>query len=127
MADLGTYDFEWVRGTTEPLVVSLKINNIPIEADDVRLSVYKNNSKDLAFRLSSLDNAGTGPGKVNVDTGVYTFQPTEAQTRSLTATKRGDVGKNGYELAVRNGLDERVYMLGTIAGIGGLNDDEVVS
>lgn len=122
MADLGTYDFEWVRGTTEPLVVSLKINDVPIAADDVRLSVYK--GKNLAFRLTLADDAGTGPGKVSVDTGVYTFQPTEAQTRSLNETARGDAGKNSYELAVRNGADERVYLLGTIAGIGGLNDDE---
>lgn len=122
MADFGIYDFDWIRGTTEPLVVALKINDTPIAADDVRLSVYAGNK--LAFRMSSVDNPGAGPGMVNIDTGVYTFQPTEAQTRSLKQSKIGDIGKNSYELAVRNGRDERVYMLGTIAGIGGLNDDE---
>lgn len=124
MSDLGIFDFDWVRGTTMPLVVTLKVDGTPIPADDVRLSVY--NGSALAFRLSLADNAGSGPGKVTNDTGTYTFTPTEQQTRSLKQGKRGQPGKSAYEIAVRNGRDEKVYIMGAINGIGGINDDEEI-
>lgn len=122
MSDLGIYDFEWVRGTTMPFIVSLKINGDPIPLDDVRLSVY--NGTALAFRLTLADDVGTGPGSVSAVAGVYTFTPTAAQTRLLKQGKPGQIGKSKYEVEVRDGEDEIVYMMGTINGIGGINDDE---
>lgn len=122
----GLYDFVWVRGTTGPLIISMKVNGIPIPYDDMRLSVYKNKGKTLAFRLTLADNEGSGPGTVEITApGVFKFMPTAEQTRGLDATPNdGTTGKNNYEVEVRNGSDEEVYLLGTIAAIGGLNDDE---
>jgi hypothetical protein len=127
MADLGVYDFRWVRGTTAPLIVSFKINDVPIPYDDVRLSVWKGGV--LAFRITLADNEDTAgaqnPGTVKVvSPGTFQFMPMAAQTRSLIKTADGAVGKNSYEIEIRNGEDEEVYLMGTIAAIGGLNDDE---
>jgi hypothetical protein len=91
----------------------------------VRLSVFK--GKVLAFRLSLVDNPGANPGQVlETSPGVVQFYPTAAQTRSMIETPNdGTVGKNKYEVELRNGTDEQIYLLGTIAAIGGINDDEV--
>jgi hypothetical protein len=125
MADLAIYDFDWIRGTTSPLIASFKINGTPIPVEDIRLSVF--NSKTLAFRLTLADNAGTGPGTVSADAGTYTFTPTAEQTRLLKQGKQGQPGKSSYEIEIRNGTSEIVYMMGTINGIGGINDDEEVA
>jgi hypothetical protein len=120
-----TYDFNWVRGTTTPFKVSFKIDNVAIPHDDVRMSVYNAGGKTLAFRLSLVDNPGIIPGTVNEEQpGLFSFRPTAAQTRLLTKTAEGDPGKNSYEIEIRNGANEDVYLLGVIAGIGGINDDE---
>lgn len=127
MAELGVYNFLWVRGTTAPLIVSFKIDGTPLPFDDVRLSVYKNKGKTLAFRMSLADNAGgAAPGNVTIDSpGVVRFTPTAAQTRGLDETPNdGTEGKNRYEVELRNGSDEEVYLMGTIAAVGGINDDE---
>jgi hypothetical protein len=122
----GVFDFDWVRGTTSPYIVRLTIDDVAIDYDDVRLSVY--NGSTLAFRLTLEDNAGTDPGCVNeTEPGVLEFIPTPAQTRMLKKVNVGSVGKSSYELEVRDGLMEWVFLMGTIAGIGGINDDEGVS
>lgn len=122
-----TYDFTWVRGSTTPLRLTFMVAGVAIPYDDIRLSVFK--GKVLAFRQSLLiDGASSGlPGTVKENaTGDVSFIPTAAQTRSLTQTANdGSIGKNSYEVEVRNGADEEIYLLGTIAAIGGLNDDEV--
>ena len=122
MANLGIYDFMWVRGTTLPLIVSMQLSGSPIPYDDIRLSVFK--GKNLAFRLTLEDNEGTGPGTVEITgPGIFKFTPTADQTRSLAQTPNdGSIGKNSYEVEIRDGVLEAVYLLGTIAAIGGLND-----
>jgi hypothetical protein len=126
MADLGVFDFTWVRGTTAPFIVAMKINDVPIPYDDIRLSVFNGNT--LAFRITLEANEATGaqtPGTVKItNPGEFTFMPTAEQTRLLTKVAQGAPGKSSYEVEIRNGQDEEVYLLGTIAGIGGLNDDE---
>lgn len=121
-----TYDFMWVRGTTTPLRISLAFNGAPIAYDDVRLSVYAGSK--LAFRLTLADNSSSSgdPGTVRENSpGDISFIPTAAQTRALAMSKNdGSAGKNSYEVEIRGGLDEEVYMLGTVTAIGGLNDDE---
>jgi hypothetical protein len=127
----GEYDFQWVRGTTSPLVVALKTNNVPIPYDDIRLSVYK--KKELAFRITLAENEDAAgpqsPGTVRViSPGTFAFMPTAEQTRSLFQTPNdGSPGKNSYEIEVRVGEAEDVYLLGVIAAIGGINDDEEIS
>jgi hypothetical protein len=125
MATYATYDFSWIRGTTTPLIVGMKIDNVPIELDDIRLSVFHKNGKSLAFRITLVDNEGTDPGSVHESTpGVFTFTPTAAQTRLLDESKDGAAAKNRYEIETRLGMAEDVRMIGKITGIGGINDDE---
>jgi hypothetical protein len=114
------YDFTWVRGSTSPLVLRFKQNNVAIPFDDVRVSVYNSMGRTLAFRVS------IATGEVihsDIPNGEVTFTPTSVQTRSLTESELGDTGKNEYEVEVRNGASSEVYLCGTIAAVGGLNDD----
>lgn len=126
MPNPATYDFLWVRGTTTPVRFSFMINGVAIPYDDVRLSVYTGTK--LAFRLTLADNRSSSgdPGTVLENSaGDISFIPTSVQTRLLAMSKNdGSAGKNQYEVELRNGLDEEVYILGTVTAIGGLNDDE---
>ena len=122
----GLFDFQWVRGTTSPFIVAILQDDVPLPYDDVRLSVYNGNT--LAFRLSLESNEGTGPGTVEISApGTFKFTPTPEQTRSLKFVKLDAVGKSRYEVELRNGLLEDVWLMGVIAGIGGINDDEGIS
>lgn len=114
------FNFEWVRGTTSPFQVKIQANGEPLPFDDARLSVYA--GTNLAFRLSTLDTPSQA--LVDSDTKQISFVPLASQTRSLIRTNLGADGKNSYEIELRNGTSEEVYLLGTISGIGGLNDDE---
>lgn len=116
------YDWDWVRGTTEPVIMRFKQNDVPIPFDDVRLRVY--NGSTFLFMLSISEGGATVTDAPN---GEVTFQPTATQTRSLAQSKIGAAKKNSYEVELRNGASELVYVLGSIGGIGGLNDDKGVS
>jgi hypothetical protein len=120
-----TYNFSVVRGTSGPtqgLVVQLKAQsglslvNIPYQ--DVRLSIYDPKGRTLILRASLSGGSLIESDLANAE---ITWAPTAAQTRLIPI---GD--KASYELEVRNAGTEIVYMLGTITGIGGLNDDEVI-
>ena len=122
----GILDFNWVRGTTSPLVVGLHQDSVPLPYDDIRLSVY--NGSTLVFRITLESNEGEGPGTVQITSpGWFKFTPTPEQTRALKQVKIDAGGKNNYEVELRNGTSELVYLMGTIAGIGGINDDEEIS
>lgn len=116
------YDFTWVRGTNEPVIMRFKQNDVAIPFDDARMRVY--NGSTFLFMLSV---SGDGGEITDAPNGEVMFSPTAAQTRSLAQSKIGATGKNSYEVELRDGESELVYVLGTIAGIGGLNDDEGVS
>lgn len=119
-----TYDFIWVRGTTTPLVFRFKRNGVAIAFDSARLAVFKDRGKTLAFRMDTDAPVGTDAVITDVDAGEVTFTPTEAQTRSLTASLNTDTpGRNKYEVEIRAGASREVYVLGTISAIGGLNED----
>lgn len=113
------YDFTWVRGTNVPLIVRFKQGDNPVPFDDARLRVY--NGSNFLFMLSITEG---GAEVTDPAAGEVTFTPDVEDTRSLAQSKVGAVGKNQYEIELRNGPSEVVYVMGTIAGIGGLNDDE---
>jgi hypothetical protein len=121
-----TFDFEWVRGTTKPdFVVTFTKNGVPVSFDDAVLSVYNKGGKSLAFRVSILGHLNSPAQLVHdPDQGKITFTPTAEQTRSLTQTKADGAPQNKYELELRNGDQEQVYLMGNILGTGGLNSDE---
>jgi hypothetical protein len=118
------YDFAWVRGTTGPaLIMRFQLNGVPITFDDAVLSVFNAKGRTLAFRVS------VSGGEIVHDptTAQISYNPTAEQTRLLTQTKDDDIPLNRYEVEIRSGSSERVYVMGAISGIGGLNDDEEVS
>lgn len=129
MARYEIFNMEWVRGSTPPNLFRFQrrtslpgvepITRVPLVFDDARVSVYA--GKKFLFRLSVVENTVhiTDP-----DTGEIRFTPTADQTRMLVRTEPGEPGKNRYEIELRNGTDEQVYVMGTIAGVGGDNDDE---
>jgi hypothetical protein len=123
------FDFEWVRGTTGPaLVFTFTKNTVPISFDDAVLSVWNKGGKSLAWRASILGN-DDAVAQIAHDPvlGQITFSPTAAQTRALTQTKSDGAAQNRYEIELRNGTSELVYVMGSILGTGGLNSDEGVS
>lgn len=125
----GICDIFWIRGTTAPFIMTYTQNGVPLDFDDARLSVFDKTTNALLWRLTLADNPGTGPGTVTKDliTSRITFHPTAEQTRALIASKVGtakDKGKNRYEVELRSGAEENVYLMGIICAIGGLNDDE---
>lgn len=120
-----TFDFEWVRGTTKPdFAATFTKNGVPVSFDNAVLSVFNKGGKALAFRVAIVASVGV-PAQLVHDpaTGTVTFTPTALQTRSLTPTKNGEA-QNKYELELRNGDTEQVYLMGNIFGTGGLNSDE---
>lgn len=119
-----TYQLEWVRGTTSPFVFAMKRNGVPIPFQDIRLSVYKKNGRDLIWRATYSDNGGIVV--VNPATGLMKFQPTPEQTRALVQSKDGATPQNIYELEYwdAGGTSQEVYLMGDLLAIGGINDDE---
>lgn len=119
-----TYDFSVVRGTSGPtqgLVVRLKAqdgdNLVNIPYEDVRLSIYKR--KDLLLR-ATLSNGQIVEN--DIAEAEVAWVPTVDDTRLIPVG-----AKARYELEVWNAGAQVVYLLGTVTGIGGLNDDEEVS
>lgn len=123
MVDVTTpsvYDFTWVRGTNVPVRFTFTINGVAVPYDDVRMTVSA--GKNFLFRMSIADGGGE-----TTASGQVTFTPTPEQTRLLKESKLGETGKNNYEVELRDGASEKVYIMGTIIGLGGRNDDEEVS
>lgn len=116
------FNIEWTRGTTEVFVARFSLNGVALSFDDARFTV--NAGKNLLFRLSIADG---GVAHTDVETGEITITATPAQTRLLLETKADGVARNKYEIELRNGTVEKVYLMGTISGIGGINDDEEIS
>jgi hypothetical protein len=116
-----TYNFSVVRGSAGPtqgLRVRLKarldentLENIPFE--DIRLSIYQRNVKILRATLANGQMVVSDPSEAEV-----TWQPTAAETRLIPVGT-----KARYELEIRQGTNESIYMMGTLTGIGGINDD----
>lgn len=132
MATYVQKDFEWVRGTTPRIgfrfrkLVSAPDAEPPVyEAipfDDIRFTIFKGaKGGELLTRYTLVD------GDIivtDVDAGQVEWTMRADDTRALNETAIGAEGKNRYEVELRNGTDERVFVLGKIAGIGGINDDE---
>lgn len=116
-----TYDFDVVRGSSGPtqgLVFRLKakeadgsLSNIPFE--DIRLSIYRHNVLIVRFALSDGGLVISDPVENEIS-----WIPTAEETRLIPVG-----AKATYELESWNGTSEIVYMIGTITGIGGSNDD----
>jgi hypothetical protein len=117
------YDFSLTRGTTQPFVFRLKLSdganppvltNMPF--DDVIITI-KPAGKGAVIRHKLSDTTAqfaiTDAGENEI-----TFTPTAAETRRLAQDQN-----NPYEVEVRNGTSEQVYLRGDIFAIGGINSD----
>lgn len=116
------FDLTWVRGTTEEYVVRFKQNGVALSFDDARFTV--NAGKKFLFRLSIVDG---GVEHTDVENGEITIRASALQTRKLAETKADGVARNQYEIELRAGTSEKVYLAGEISGVGGINDDEEIS
>jgi hypothetical protein len=122
MAGYEIRDREFIRGTTPTMLYRFKKKDglgvkVPIPFDVAILSVFKGNpGKTLLFREVM---PITDPQE-----GEVTLVLTADHTRSLAPSLPGDLGKNSYEIELRDGTNEKVYVIGAIAGIGGLNSDQ---
>ena len=81
--------------------------------DNVRLSVYKRSELLIRATLDNSQLIESNPAEAEIE-----WIPTAAETRLIP---KG--AKARYELEVWMSGYEIVYLLGTITGIGGLNDD----
>lgn len=121
----GTFDFNIVRGTTAPLIVALSDNVAdvltPVAYTSIVLSISKKATvgDEASLILRKISTAADGlAAVVDGDALRVTWTPSPAESRSLLVG-----AKNYYELEVRNGSIQVVYLLGTITGIGGINSD----
>lgn len=117
----GIFNWQWVRGTTTPVIFTFSKNGSPVEFDDVRLTVFRKRGRELAFRVSTLEGTMS---VTNPATSEVTFTPTPEQTRGLTQSRLDQEALNTYEIEIRNNGSEQVYLMGSIKAIGGINDDE---
>ena len=121
-----TYDFSVVRGSAaaarefSPLIFRVLNGSEALPYDDIRLSVYSKKNNDLKGVFLFRCSVGDGDGLVETDeyAGEVAWFPTTEQTRQLP------VGDAYYELELRDGASEVVFLRGAVTGIGGLNDDE---
>lgn len=120
-----TYNFKIVRGTAGPRVGfrfrlrtivdpdPLTYGNVPYQ--DVRLNVKKGNK--LLFVVSV---ANGRLEETDALTNEFLWAPTQEESRSIPV---GAVAS--YEVEVWNGATiEEVFLMGTITGLGGVNDDQ---
>lgn len=131
MATFVQKDFEWVRGTTPRVAFEFKTKKVmgdgsvvsePLVFDDCRFTVWKGRKNgNILFRYSiaSSEITLTDPALGRVEWMIQA-----EHTRMLQESPIGEDGKNRYEIELRNGELEHVYIMGFIAGIGGINDDE---
>lgn len=122
----GTYDFSIVLGTTTPFRVRFKNSDgaeppvlTNIDFDSAHLSIY-NGTKPVADKLILRLETGVDAEFVISDAleAEVTWTPTPEQSRLIPVGEKAH-----YELEIRNGASQEVYLMGTITGIGGLNDD----
>src|SRR3954462_9631335 len=115
----GKYPFTLWRGSTDPFSFRILDDaGVPLSFTDIIFTISKKTSvvdTDPIVRMALSD----GDPNFAIDaTGLVTWIPTPLQSRSLfvgTAQK--------YEVELRNGPMELIYLVGDITGAGGINPD----
>lgn len=112
-------DIAIVRGTTEPFTFRfVNEDGDPITWDDVELVISKTDHNGIDILRLTLSGGGL---TTIIDDGKQYIQwkPTEAQSRLIP------IGRlSFYEAQIKVGAERRVYLIGRVTGIGGLNDDD---
>lgn len=123
-------DIEWVRGGTQPMAFNFrrKTGSNPdtfegLVFDDCRFSVWSGAEKGgkLLFRYSIVGGEITLSDPAN---GGVQWKVQPADTRACTFSTVDGEAKNRYEIELRSGIDERIYIMGKVKAVGGVNDDE---
>lgn len=132
----GTKDLEIYRGSTDRFAFRIiDTAGTPLPFDDIRLTISSKTSNDpttgLILRKSVLGVEDFGPEVIDEYTddpnpldydeysGTVIWTPTPAESRALP---KG--AKSKYEVELRNGTSQIIYIIGTITGTGGINDDD---
>lgn len=124
-----THDFVRVRGTTEPFAFRLTIpddSDPPVQVPIPLTSMVMTIKSGTTVLTVNTDDGVDGDGfgfVYDEPSNTATFTPTAAQTRAFKPDVEG-VAQNDYELEIRNGPSEMVYLSGKISAIGGINTDE---
>jgi hypothetical protein len=116
----GKYSFTLYRGSTDPF--SFRITNDQgalVPYTDLILTISKKNSTVDTDALVRMQLSLADPNFIADAAGVVTWTPTPAQSRSL-----GVGMKQKYEVEVRNGPLQLIYLIGDITGAGGINSDD---
>jgi hypothetical protein len=118
----GTYDFSIVRGTTQPLIFQLKVSDgatppvlTNMVFDDVIITIQPKNGTKIVAKISEAQPRFAVTDALENE---LTFTPTPAETRTYPAG-----AKTTYEVEVRDGTSQMVYLTGTITATGGINID----
>jgi hypothetical protein len=119
----GTYDFSIVRGTTQPLIIQLKVSDgatPPVLTnmlfDDVIITIQPKNGTKIVAKISE---AAPRFAVTDALENELTFTPTAAESRTYPLG-----AKTTYEVEVRDGASQMVYLTGTITATGGINIDD---
>lgn len=115
----GSRDISIVRGTTEPFTFRfVDDDDDPLPWNDVELVISRSDFNGVDILRLTLSGGGL---VVITDTGKQYIQwkPTEIQSRLIP------IGRlSFYEVQLTIGAEKRVYLVGRVTGIGGLNDDD---
>lgn len=131
MASYTQKDFEWVRGTTPRIGFVFRKRTggtpdepvwSPVDFDDVIFTLYKGAKGGTLVSRYSLEDGDIIVTDEEIGQVEWTLRAHD--TRALTESPIGGDPKNRYEVELRKGTNERVYVLGFITAIGGINSDE---
>jgi hypothetical protein len=113
MTQVQRNDFTWVRGSTDPLVITLGSGN---PFDDIRISVYKDGGRVLAFQAELAD---ANVVITDAPSNKVTFTPSAAQTSALSLNDRKGDATNDYIVAIKHSNAWREVIRGKIGASGG--------
>lgn len=116
MAQVQRNDFSWVRGSTDPLVITLGSGN---PFDDIRISVYKDSNlpgSSLAFQAVLAD---ANVVITDAPSNKITFTPSADQTSALSLNDGKGDATNDYIVAIKHSNAWREVIRGRISATGG--------
>jgi hypothetical protein len=114
------YNFTLYRGGTAPFAFRIKDDTgAPLPFEDIIFTISKKTDKDGVTPILRKALTDDDPNfDVDDYSGVVTWIPTPAESRSLAVGE-----KQKYEVELRIGQFQLIYLVGLITGAGGINSD----
>jgi hypothetical protein len=115
----GTFDFTIYRGTTDPFLFRISNDDGTIPFTDIQLTISLKTDNEGAAPIVRKKLTDDDPNfDVDDYSGIVTWIPTPAESRAIPV---GDKAK--YEVELRNGTSQLIYLIGEITALGGINAD----